>query len=161
MDTGFYYQYTLDSKNRLSDLFWCDSWMWAYFYCFGDVLTFDSAYKTNVYNKPLVLFVGVNHHMRSTLFYFVLSFSKSEDKYIWLLCTFTLVIDGKMLVSVVTNVDKAIRNAIWTMLPDASHILCCWHLERNTTTNISDSYSISAFKDVMLDYMTEVEFKLK
>lgn len=25
MDTGFYYQYTLDSKNRLSDLLWCDS----------------------------------------------------------------------------------------------------------------------------------------
>ena len=25
MDIGFYYQYTLNSKNRLSNLLWCDS----------------------------------------------------------------------------------------------------------------------------------------
>ena len=50
--------------------------------------------------------------MRSTLFCFALFFSKSEDTYIWLIRAFTLAIDGKMHVSVVTDVDKAIRNAI-------------------------------------------------
>ncbi|KAK9232375.1 hypothetical protein WN943_022621 [Citrus x changshan-huyou] len=161
MDTGFYYQYTLDSENRLSDIFWCDSGMRANFHYFGDVVTFDSTYKTNAYNKPLVLFVGVNHHMRSTLFGFALLSSETEDKYIWLLRTFISAMDGKLPVSVVTDGDKAIRNAIRTVLPDASHRLCCWHLERNATTNISNPSFTSAFKDVMLDYMTEDEFQLK
>ena len=105
------------------------------FHYFGDMLTFDSTYTTNAYNKPFVLFVDVNHRMRShllktsTLFCFALLCSKTEDQYIWLICTFTSAMDGKMHVFVVTDEDKAIRNAIRTMLSDVSHILCCWDLE--------------------------------
>lgn len=123
MDAGFYYQYTLDFENKLSHIFWCG--MRADFHYFGDVLTFDFTYKTNAHNKLLVLFVGVKHHIRSALFGFALLFGKTEDKYIWLLYTFNSVMDGKMLVSVVTNRDKTIRNAIRIVLPDASHKLCC------------------------------------
>lgn len=47
------------------------------------------------------------------------------------------------------------------MFPDASHRLCCWHLERNATANISDPNFTSAFKDVMLNYMADNEFQFK
>ncbi|KAH9646936.1 protein FAR1-RELATED SEQUENCE [Citrus sinensis] len=161
MDPGFYYQYTIDSEGRLSDTFWCDSGMRADFHYFGDVLSFDSTYRTNAYNKPLVLFVGLNHHMRSTVFGFALLSSETEEKYIWLLRTFLSAMDGKMPVSIVTDGDRAMRNAIRTVFPDASHRLCCWHLERNATANISDPNFTSAFKDVMLNYMVDDEFQFK
>ena len=125
MDAGFYYQYILDFENKLSDIFWCDSGMRADFHYFGDVLTFDFTYKTNAHNKLLVLFVGVKHHIMSALFGFALLSGKTEDMYIWLLYTFNSVMDGKMLVSVVTNRDKTIRNAIRIVLPYASDKLCC------------------------------------
>ncbi|KAH9792877.1 protein FAR1-RELATED SEQUENCE [Citrus sinensis] len=161
MDPGFYYQYTIDSEGRLSDTFWCDSGMRAEFHYFGDVLSFDSTYRTNAYNKPLVLFVGLNHHMRSIVFGFALLSSETEDKYIWLLRTFLSAMDGKMHVSIVTDGDRAMRNAIRTVFPDASHRLCYWHLERNATANISDPNFTSAFKDVMLNYMADDEFQFK
>ncbi|XP_016173029.1 protein FAR1-RELATED SEQUENCE 5-like [Arachis ipaensis] len=36
--------------------------------CFGDVLTFDSTYNRNVYNKPLVIFSGNNNHGQTIIF---------------------------------------------------------------------------------------------
>lgn len=99
--------------------------MRADFHYFGDVLTFDFTYKTNAHNKLFVFFVGVKHHIRSALFGFALLSGKTEDMYIWLLYTFNSVMDGKMLVSVVTNRDKTIRNAIRIVLPYASDKLCC------------------------------------
>ncbi|KAK9199756.1 hypothetical protein WN944_014949 [Citrus x changshan-huyou] len=128
---------------------------------FGVTLSFDSTYRTDAYNKPLMLFVGLNHHMRSTVFGFVLLSSETEDKYIWLLRTFLSAMNGKMHVSIVTDGDRAMRNAIRTVFPDASHRLCCWHLERNDTANISDPNFTSAFKDVMLNYMADDEFQFK
>ncbi|KAF2926804.1 hypothetical protein DAI22_06g156200 [Oryza sativa Japonica Group] len=35
---------------------------------FGDAITFDTTYKTNIYGMPLAMFVGANHHLQSTLF---------------------------------------------------------------------------------------------
>lgn len=34
---------------------------------FGDVITFDTTYKTNLYDMPFGLFVGVNNHFQSII----------------------------------------------------------------------------------------------
>ena len=35
---------------------------------FGDAMTFDTTYKTNIYDKPLAMFVGSDHHLHNTVF---------------------------------------------------------------------------------------------
>ena len=62
MDSSFFYRYTVDKESRLANLFWTDSQSRLDYECFGDVLAFDTTYKINVYKKPLVILVGVNHH---------------------------------------------------------------------------------------------------
>ena len=47
-----------DEDKRLQSLFWSDSTARLDYACFGDVLAFDSTYKTNKYNLPFVLLVG-------------------------------------------------------------------------------------------------------
>ena len=47
----FFFQYTVDEESRLANLFWTDSQSHLDYACFGDVVAFDTTYKTNVYQK--------------------------------------------------------------------------------------------------------------
>ncbi|XP_062088712.1 protein FAR1-RELATED SEQUENCE 5-like [Humulus lupulus] len=60
-DTDFFETHTIDVENRLADLFWADGISRRDYACFGDIMAFDSTYKKNSYNKPLLIFVGLNH----------------------------------------------------------------------------------------------------
>jgi transposase-like protein len=127
--------------------------------CFGDVVAFDSTYKTNKYNLPFVLLVGVNHHHQTIIFGSGLLNLETEEAYTWLLQTFHKGMNNKSPVSVVTDGDKAMHNAIKTVFPNASHRLCSWHLARNATTNIRNKAVIRAFTKCMHDIQTPQQFE--
>jgi hypothetical protein len=57
--------------------------MQAEYVDFGDALTFDTTRKTNLYDKPLGMFVGANHHLHCTLFGFVLLGDETVDTFDW------------------------------------------------------------------------------
>lgn len=59
-DPSFMCKFGVDEEGRLGNIFWRDSTSLYDFTCFGDVLVFDSTYKNNIYNRPLVVFVGTN-----------------------------------------------------------------------------------------------------
>ncbi|RYR28464.1 hypothetical protein Ahy_B01g052598 isoform B [Arachis hypogaea] len=54
--------YTYCPKNHLGHLFWSDGATQYDYDCFGDVLAFDSTYRKNLYNRPLVIFSDTYHH---------------------------------------------------------------------------------------------------
>ncbi|KAL6331756.1 hypothetical protein AAG906_020095 [Vitis piasezkii] len=56
MDPSFYYKYNADSTSKLD------------YSCFGDVLAFNTTYRTNAYKKPLFILVGINHHHQTIVF---------------------------------------------------------------------------------------------
>ena len=60
--------------------------------CFGDVLAFDTTYRTNAYKKPLVVLVGVNHHHQTVVFGCALLMDESIATYEWVLETFLIAI---------------------------------------------------------------------
>ena len=68
MDPDFFFKYEVAEDETMGNLFWSDSMSRADYRYFGDVLSFDSTYRTNAYRRPLVIFVGVNHHNRTSLF---------------------------------------------------------------------------------------------
>jgi hypothetical protein len=57
--------------------------MHAEYVDFGDAVTFDTTHKTNLYDKPLGMFVGSNHHLHCTLFGFVLLGDETVDTFEW------------------------------------------------------------------------------
>ncbi|XP_058732836.1 protein FAR1-RELATED SEQUENCE 5-like [Vicia villosa] len=61
-DPMLYAEYCVNSDGRLKSLFWADGVSRSNYICFGDVLAFDTTYKKNKYNYPLVIFSGCNHH---------------------------------------------------------------------------------------------------
>ncbi|KMZ68812.1 hypothetical protein ZOSMA_22G01060 [Zostera marina] len=64
----FFYSIVKDSSGRLKHVFWADSIMIQHFKLFGDAVTFDTTYKTNVYPLIFGVFCGVNHHRKTVIF---------------------------------------------------------------------------------------------
>ncbi|XP_072056347.1 protein FAR-RED ELONGATED HYPOCOTYL 3-like [Arachis hypogaea] len=56
------YQVWWVKQERLKTIFWADARSRAAYEYFGDIVSFDTTYKTNRYDMPFGSFVGVNHH---------------------------------------------------------------------------------------------------
>ncbi|KAL6195974.1 hypothetical protein ACLB2K_031591 [Fragaria x ananassa] len=141
----FICRFTTDLEDRLVDIFWRDGHSFVDYQCYGDVLIFDSIYKTNVYNMPLVLFVGTNNHRGSIIFGAALISDETEETYTWLLRRFLESMNGKMLKAVLTDSDKAMHKAIQTMMLEARHCLCIWHIGKNAFTHLKSEEKLKAF----------------
>ena len=71
-DIGLFGKYTFDQHNRLENLIWADGKCHSDYSHFGEVLSFDTTCKTNACGEPLIIFVGVNNHFRTTIYGFAL-----------------------------------------------------------------------------------------
>ncbi|KAI8542606.1 hypothetical protein RHMOL_Rhmol08G0150500 [Rhododendron molle] len=135
-DPLFFYKYDVDHENCLDKLFWADSRSRLDYAAFGDVLVFDTTYRTNAYKKPFVILCGVSNHYMSIIFGCALLPNETTETYMWVLETLMEAMDGKKPISVVTDGDKAMRQAIIAVFPSTTYRLCTWHLQRNAVSNV-------------------------
>ncbi|XP_028059889.1 protein FAR1-RELATED SEQUENCE 12-like [Camellia sinensis] len=126
---------------------------------FGDVLRFDSTYRTNAYKKPFVMLAGVTLHFTTTIFACVLLANETIDTHTWVLETFMEAMGNKAPVSVLTDGDKAMREAIRRVFSDTRHRLGNWHLRKNAVSNIHKSGFAHAFKQCMDMERDEAKFE--
>jgi hypothetical protein len=79
----FFCDFQLDVEGKIKSIFWSHVSMQAEYVDFGDAVTFDTTHKTNMYDKPLGMFVGANHYLHCTLFGFVLLGDETLDTFEW------------------------------------------------------------------------------
>ena len=60
---NFYSDVQVDDKKVIKNIFWSNASCRAAYADFGDCITFDTTYKTNIYHMPLAVFIGVNNHL--------------------------------------------------------------------------------------------------
>lgn len=77
-DPEFKYSVQVDDEGRVKTLMWTIGRSIEQFKCFGDAVTFDTMYKTNLYEMPFGLFVGVNNHFQRIIFGGVLMSDKNR-----------------------------------------------------------------------------------
>ncbi|XP_016164398.1 protein FAR1-RELATED SEQUENCE 5-like [Arachis ipaensis] len=131
-------RYNVIADDMLANLLWADGGSRIDYQYFDDVLAFDSTYKKNKYNRPLVIFSGYNNHKQTCIFEFGLVLDESIASYTWLLENFLEVMCNKVPLVVVTDGDDSIWEAVRKVFSDATHQLCAWHIEKNVTSNIKD-----------------------
>ncbi|CAN1352319.1 Protein FAR1-RELATED SEQUENCE 5, partial [Linum perenne] len=66
-DKEFFLKHTENDEGQLMNLFWADSISRTDYACFGDLLLFDTKYKKNHYNIPLVIFSDGDRSMLSAI----------------------------------------------------------------------------------------------
>lgn len=66
-DPEFVFRVQPDEGCQINNLMWASGSSRNQYVYFGDVITFDTTYRTNLYDMPFGLFVGVNNHFQSII----------------------------------------------------------------------------------------------
>nr|XP_051202634.1 protein FAR1-RELATED SEQUENCE 5-like [Lolium perenne] len=126
---------------------------------FGDVLVFDSTYKTNRYAMPFIPFVGINNHRRTHLFLHApLSRTEKEVTYKWLLETFPKAMYQQKPKGIITDGDAAMIAAVGKVFPGVWYRVCTWHIEKNMKKRI-DSLAHNEFRSLLYYTTSEQVFE--
>uniref|UniRef100_A0A803LV24 Protein FAR1-RELATED SEQUENCE n=1 Tax=Chenopodium quinoa TaxID=63459 RepID=A0A803LV24_CHEQI len=64
-DPNFFFRVKFDNEGRISNIFWRDSMMLEDHRIYGDVLVFDTTYRTNRHNLICARFVCINNHWKN------------------------------------------------------------------------------------------------
>ncbi|KAK6925672.1 Zinc finger, SWIM-type [Dillenia turbinata] len=124
----FFYAVDLNEEHRLRNVFWVDEKGMNDYSKFRDVVSFDTTYFTNKYKIPLVLFVGVNHHIQPTLLGCALISDETVFTFLWLMQTWLISMGGKAPTVILTDQSNALKAAISEVFPTTRHCFCLWHV---------------------------------
>ncbi|XP_078176653.1 protein FAR1-RELATED SEQUENCE 5-like [Carex rostrata] len=148
----------LDGENRIVSVFWADSKMLSDYAHFGDVVTFDTTYCRNKEFRPFGVFVGLNHFREAIVFGAVLLYDKSVESFEWLFNTFLETHKGKKPVTIITDQDLAMVQAIGNVMPGTVHVFCAWQIMETATKHLGLEL-IDAFRVCLYELEQEVEFE--
>ncbi|KAL6142132.1 hypothetical protein ACLB2K_060415 [Fragaria x ananassa] len=144
-DPNFFCLFNVYEDGRLANMLWRDGQSFTDYCSYGDVLVFDSTYKTNIYGRPLAVFVGTNNHRATVIFGCALLVDETEETYNWVLTAFLASMKQKKPVSVITDSDEAMRKALDNVMPEARQRLCAWHVGKNAVSHLRDPGTLADF----------------
>ncbi|CAN6686384.1 unnamed protein product [Malus baccata var. baccata] len=158
-DHMFFYTVQVDQENRMTNFFWRDGRSRLDYECFGDVVVFDTTYRTNRYNMICAPFVGVNHHWKNVLFGCAFLLDEKTETFTWLFDTFLESMGGQKPKTIFTDQCQAMANGIEKVFSGVCHRLCSWHISQNCAKNMSSLYANPDFRRLFnkcLKYFAEV-----
>ncbi|KAF5452219.1 hypothetical protein F2P56_027245 [Juglans regia] len=134
----------------MGNCFWADARLRAAYQYFGDVVTFDATYLTNIYKMSFVPFSGVNHHHQTIMFGCALLVNETAESYTWLLRTWQEAMLGRAPSTIITDDDKAMTKTIVEVLPNTTHRLCLWHILQKFSEHLA--HVDNKFPDFQKDF---------
>lgn len=163
-ETDFYYEFEVDENDgSLVSFFWRDGRMKRDYQCFGDLLVFDTTYRTNRYGMICAPFVGMNHHCCNVMFGMGFILNEQTKSFVWLFECFLRSVGGGHPVTIMTDQCAAMAAAISVIFPSSNHRLCTWHLGENSRKNIGALRALDGFCELfnyLLKYVeTVAEFE--
>jgi hypothetical protein len=148
-NSQFYYVMDVDDESRLQNVFWADARCRAAYEYFGEVITFDTTYLTNKYDMPFAPFVGVNHHGQSILLGCALLSNEDTKTFTWLFKTWLDCMHGHAPNAIITDQDRAMKNAIEVVFPKSRHRWCLWHLMKKVPEKLGRHSNYESIKTLL------------
>jgi hypothetical protein len=102
-DPRFVFSVQRDDNENLKSLMWTSGRSRSLYQYFGDAVTFDTTYDTNIYKMPFGMFVGVNNHFQSVIFAGVLLTSETNADFKWAFEEFIAMMGGKAPSTILTG----------------------------------------------------------
>nr|XP_020161104.1 protein FAR1-RELATED SEQUENCE 5-like [Aegilops tauschii subsp. strangulata] len=122
-------------NNVVRGLFWTDSLCKMNYDLYGDFVSFDTTFSTNIYGLPFAPIIGVHNQVSTVLFGVGLLKDEKIGSFKWLLSTFVEAMGGKEPKYIITDQDQAMKTAIKEALPRTRHRFCWWHIRKNLKEN--------------------------
>jgi hypothetical protein len=139
---------TNGESTTLQDIFWAHPDSVKLFNTFPTVLLMDSTYKTNKYKMPLFEIVGVTSTEKNFNVGFAFLTNEKEENFIWALETCKSLFKGVMPKVIVTDRDKSLMNAVETVFPNSTALVCRFHVYKNVRAKFK---SLCRAKDQKMD----------
>src|SRR4051812_4757463 len=129
---------TSEDKVTMRDIFWTHPESIKLFNTFPTVLVMDLMYKTNKYRLPLLEIFGVTSTDKTYSVEFAFLECEKEDNFTWALgiCKSLLVDQEVMPNVIVTDRDSALMNAVDTVFPTSTALLCRYHITCNVRSKL-------------------------
>ncbi|KAK2380670.1 protein FAR1-RELATED SEQUENCE [Trifolium repens] len=141
---SFYYDIQVDAAEDIASIFWADGIMQLDYALFGDVISFDTTYRTNNQYRPLAAFMGFDNHRKSVLFGAALLYDETAATFDWLFTTFLRCMANKKPKTIYTDQATALLKSVPNIFEGVFHGLCSWHMAENAKKNLG-SRANSAF----------------
>ncbi|XP_043719780.1 protein FAR1-RELATED SEQUENCE 5-like isoform X2 [Telopea speciosissima] len=135
-DPGFIYSIKISDDGMVSGIFWADSIARSAYEVFGDVVVFDTTYKTNRYKWPFGLFTGVNHNAQSVLFGCGLVANETKESFEWLFKAWMNAMGDKTPKAIITDECTGIIPAVGSVFPQTVHRLCSWNVSKHALEHL-------------------------
>lgn len=140
---SFFYAIQVDEDDQFTNVFWADFKSIMDYNYFGDVVCIDTRYCTSDYGRPLLLFIGVNHHKQPIIFGTALIYDDSVQSFRWLFETFKSAMSGKQPKTVLTDQSTELSDAISSVWPGTTHRFSLLHLYLTASKVLRDNFQAS------------------
>ncbi|WVZ71328.1 hypothetical protein U9M48_019922 [Paspalum notatum var. saurae] len=96
-------RFKLGAEGEVESMLWCTGKNKHDYQSYGDVVTFDTTYRTNLYNLPFGMFIGANNHFQSIVLGGVLLTHERTFDFEWAFSSFVEIMGGKPPVIMLTD----------------------------------------------------------
>ncbi|KAM7498451.1 hypothetical protein LguiA_022865 [Lonicera macranthoides] len=128
-DEGFGYNFTTDENGKVENIAWAYGDSIRAFSVFGDVVTFDTTYRSITYNMLLGVWFGMDNHGKAVFLGCVLLQDETPRSFSWALQVFVQFMGGTQPQTIVTDIDSGLREAIAIELPNTKHVVSIWYIQ--------------------------------
>ncbi|CAJ2651984.1 unnamed protein product, partial [Trifolium pratense] len=139
-ENNYYFKVrTVGESDTIQDLFLAHRKSIQLFNTFNDVLLMDSTYKTNRYKMPLFEIVGCTSTNKTFGLGFAFLSNEKHDNFVWALqqVQMLLVDENSASKVIVTDRDAALMSVIPDVFPNATPLVCRFHIKKNVSARCS------------------------
>ncbi|WVZ75685.1 hypothetical protein U9M48_023720, partial [Paspalum notatum var. saurae] len=137
----FFSDFQLDSEGKITSIFWSHASQQGDYIDFGDAVIFDTTHKTNLYDKPLCMFVGANYHLQCAIFGFALLRDETVETFEWVFNAFKTCMGTEGPRVMLTDQDPAMPIALCRVFLNTIHRLCLWHMQNRFMAFLNELYA--------------------
>jgi hypothetical protein len=154
-DSDFTTATKVDDSGKLKALFFCHSVSVELLAAYHHVIQVNCTYKTNKYKMSLLHFTGITSSSKTFILAFCFLAEETHLYYKWALESLLTIFNTNKIPLpdvFITNREQALINALSVVFPEASHLLCTWHIQKNLVTNAAKLIKDKSKEKDMLKY---------
>ncbi|XP_014519144.1 putative protein FAR1-RELATED SEQUENCE 10 isoform X2 [Vigna radiata var. radiata] len=127
-DDEFVYDFTVDGNDKVENVAWSYGDSVNVNAMFGDVVYFDTSYRSVTYGLLFGVWFGIDSYGRTIFYGCVLLQDETPQSFSWALQTFVRFMRGRCPQTILTDLDPGLRDAIISEFPGTKHVVPQWNI---------------------------------